>query len=152
LLHDTNTGDENLMQFLSDLAEENNIAFGDNERADEHDPYTKVVEIPTYTPTGEKPEPQTLYNDTKAQDLIAGIEALGLPENEMRFLVMAAYRHVVFDYKMIAEYYAHSSAEVQELMENSALVIIDFNKAIANGFVQLTKDIEAILELEYGDD
>ena len=30
---------------------------------------------------------------------------------------------------------------MQELMEDSALVIIDFEKAIENGYVKLTKDI-----------
>ena len=51
-----------------------------------------------------------------------------------------------FDYSKIANFYAHSSRECQELMENSALVIIDFNKAIENGFVRLTEEINAMFE------
>ena len=51
------------------------------------------------------------------------------------------FRSIVFDYGKIANYYAHSEKETQELMENSALVIIDFNKAIENGFVRLTEEI-----------
>ena len=35
---------------------------------------------------------------------------------------------------------------MQELMEKSALVIIDFNDAIKNGFVELTKQFEEIEE------
>jgi hypothetical protein len=31
-------------------------------------------------------------------------------------------------------------------MENSALVIIDFNKAIENGFVRLTEEINTMFE------
>ena len=60
----------------------------------------------------------------------------------MRF---AATRHIVFNYSKVADYYAHSSKEVQELMEQSALVIIDVNDAIANGYLQLSKNIEKIM-------
>ena len=45
------------------------------------------------------------------------------------FLINAAYRHITFNYSNIADYYAHSSKEMQELMEESALIIIDFEKA-----------------------
>ena len=54
---------------------------------------------------------------------------------------MAASRHLVFDYSKIADYYSHSNKEMQELMEDSALVIIDFKKAIEDGYVKLTKEI-----------
>jgi hypothetical protein len=99
------------------------------------------VDSPVYTPTGEKPSIGDLFQLETAEKLIAEIDASDLPEDEKRFLRFAAYRHVVFDYRNIAEYYAHSSAKTQEMMENSALVIIDFNKAIELGFVQMTKDL-----------
>jgi hypothetical protein len=35
---------------------------------------------------------------------------------------------------------------MQELMEKSALVIIDFNDAIKNGYVQLSNEIEELFE------
>ena len=51
----------------------------------------------------------------------------------------------VFNYKNIAEYYAHASKEIQELMEKSALVIIDVDDAIANGYVKLSETIADLL-------
>ena len=60
------------------------------------------------------------------------------------FLKLAARRHYVFNYKKIAEYYAMASEEMQELMEKSALVIIDYNNAIANGYVKLSKKLEEL--------
>ena len=45
----------------------------------------------------------------------------------------------------IADYYAHSNKQVQKLMEDSALVIIDLDDAIANGYVRLSKNIEKIM-------
>jgi len=75
-----------------------------------------------------------------------------LNEKEKQFLMTAASRHIVFDYAKIANFYAHSSKECQELMENSALVIVDFNKAIENGFVKLTKDINNMFDQNENED
>lgn len=105
------------------------------------DPYTAKIKSPIYEPQGEKPEIKELYDDTKTAELIAQIKASKLSEKEKQFLLLAASRHIVFDYAKIANFYAHSEVECQELMENSALVIIDFDKAIANGFVKLTDEI-----------
>ena len=64
---------------------------------------------------------------------------------------MAAYRHTKFNYKNIAEYYAHANKEMQGLMEDSALVIIDFDKAIENGYVKLSEDIANQYKTEHND-
>ena len=51
----------------------------------------------------------------------------------------------------IADYYAHSSKEMQMLMEKSALVIIDFEKAIQLGYVKLSEEIKNQYLQEYGE-
>ena len=48
---------------------------------------------------------------------------------------------MVFNYSRIADYYAHSSKDMQAIMEKLALVIVDFDKAIEYGFVKLQKEI-----------
>jgi len=108
--------------------------------------YTRKIEAPTYEPKNEKPKPNELYETKKAEELIEKIKSLKLNKTEEAFLIYAAYRHTVFDYSKIADFYAHSNKEVQELMEDSALVIIDFDKAIEKGYVKLTKDIAAAYE------
>lgn len=110
--------------------------------------YTQNINSPTYEPSDVKPEITDLYNDEKAMDLIVSIKNSKLSEKEKQFLMTAASRHIVFDYSKIANFYAHSSKECQELMENSALIIVDFNKAIENGFVKLTKEINNLLDLD----
>lgn len=103
--------------------------------------YTRKIETPNYEPKGEKPEVLELFDDSKEKSLLEKINASGLPEEQKTFLKKAAQRHVVFNYEKIAEYYSHSEKQVQELMEDSALVIIDFNKAIELGYVKLTEEI-----------
>ena len=109
--------------------------------------YSQNVDIPTYEPSGEKPSLEELYDDKKAVDLITSIQQSNINEKEKLFLMTAASRHIVFNYEKIANFYAHSSKECQELMECNALVIIDFNKAIENGFVKLTEEINEMFDV-----
>ncbi len=115
--------------------------------ADEDNPYTKLVAAPIYEITGEKPQISELCDQTKYQTMIQQIQSANISQADKDFLYIAAQRHIVFRYDKIAEFYAHSTPEVQELMESSALVIIDFQKAIELGYVKLAKDIAA----QYGE-
>lgn len=108
------------------------------------DAYTHKVDAPIYEPKGEKPPITELFDKSRANKLTEEIEKANLPKDVSDFLKAAASRHIVFDYSKIANFYAHSSSECQSLMEKSALVIIDFDKAIENGFVNISKEIDAL--------
>ena len=103
--------------------------------------YTKKVDVPLYVPKYEKPNIFELFDHMKAMKLIKRINESNVTENEKRFLTFAAYRHIVLNFSKIADYYAHSNAEMQDLMEQSALVIVDFDKAIEYGYVALNNDL-----------
>ena len=118
----------------------------DDAIAEEDDTYTRKIVAPTYDPKNEKPLIDDLFDTKKADELIHKIKQADLTEEELMFLSHCALRHTVYDYSKIADFYAHSSKEIQELMEDSALVIIDFDKAIEKGYVKLTKDIAAAYE------
>lgn len=109
------------------------------------DKYTAKVSPPQYLPSATKPKLNECYSLNKYTELMANIAKADISEEDKEFLRFAATRHIVFNYSKIADYYAHSSKEVQELMEQSALVIIDVNDAIANGYLQLSKNIEKIM-------
>lgn len=128
-------GDEQLTGFS---AEEINAILN---KADDT-AYTTKIDTPIYTPKGEKPLLKELYNEDRCAELTAKIKQSNIPEDVKDFLLKAAQRHRVFDYENIAEYYAHADTEVKQLMEDSALVIIDFNRAIELGYVNLTKDLK----------
>ena len=108
--------------------------------------YSRKIVAPTYEPKNEKPVIDDLFSTQKADELIHKIKQADISEEELMFLSHCALRHTVYDYSKIADFYAHSSKEIQELMEDSALVIIDFDKAIEKGYVKLTKDIAAAYE------
>ena len=103
--------------------------------------YTKKVEVPVYTPQYKKPNVFELFDSMKTQKLIKEINESDISDDDKRFLIYAAQRHTVFYFDKVADYYAHSAPKVQELMEKSALVIIDFDKAIEHGFATLNNDL-----------
>lgn len=108
--------------------------------------YTTKVGIPQYLPSQEKPDILQLCDERKVLKLIDEINASNVSAEEKRFLLKAATRHYVFNYSRIADYYAHSNKEMQELMEKSALVLIDVDDAIANGYVELSGFIKNLME------
>lgn len=112
------------------------------------DPYTKKIEAPIYEIKGDNPPVADLLDGSKAVSLLKEIESLEMPSDVRSFLVAAAYRHNVFNYEKIAEFYAHASQEIKNLMEQSALVIIDFDKAIENGFVNMSTVISEMFDLD----
>jgi hypothetical protein len=118
-----------------------NYLEDDNEETGIKDNYSRKIEAPIYEIKGEKPNVEELFNNLKAEQLIKEIEEANLPEEVKSFLKLAAYRHTIFNYSKIAEFYANSDKDTQALMEKSALVIIDFDKAIENGFIRLSEKI-----------
>jgi hypothetical protein len=118
---------------------------------EEEQKYSSKIEAPIYEPKNLKPHIFELVDKSKTQRLIREIDASNLPIDEKLFLIDAAKRHLVFNYEKIADYYAHSSKEMQHFMERSALVIIDFNKAIQYGYVKLCDEIKKQFLEEYGE-
>lgn len=110
--------------------------------------YSRAIKVPQYEPSNVKPNLETVYDLTKYSKLIAKINKSGVTEEEKKFLKFAATRHIVFTYSKIADYYAHASAEMQDLMEESALVILDIDDAIANGYVALSDKMKQLIEEE----
>lgn len=107
--------------------------------------YEMKIDTPIYEITGEEPDIKELTNTEKADKLLALIEDSGVNAEQKRFLKTCATRLYEFNYSKIAEYYAHQDKDMQDLMEKLALVIIDYNKAVENGFVDMTQKIEKIV-------
>jgi len=115
------------------------------------EPYSREIKSPVYEPKNEKPELSALFDDSRTRQLVGAIDAADMPEDVKAFLRIAAQRHTVLHFNRIADYYAHAPADVQRLMEDSALIIIDFKRAIELGYVELTKNIAELVRDEYGE-
>lgn len=122
------------------------MEFFETPQVDEDNKYTKKIAIPQYVPSDNCPSIEQLCSISKYSELMANIKNSNVSDEEKSFLIKAASRHIVFNYAKIADYYAHATPEMQRLMEQSALVIIDINDAIANGYVKLSTEIKKMIE------
>ena len=111
--------------------------------------YTKKIQAPIYEPKNQQPHIISLIDKEKTHRLIREIETANISYDEKMFLMDAARRHNVFNYERMADYYAHATPEMQNLMERSALVIIDFEKAIQLNYVKVCDDIKQMYLTEY---
>jgi hypothetical protein len=114
--------------------------------------YTSKIKAPVYEPKNKKPHILELYDNSKTKRLIQQINNADISEDDKLFLKHAAQRHTIFNYNKIADYYAHSSKEVQELFEHSALVIIDFEKAIQYAYAKLSDEVVQTYIKDTGND
>lgn len=110
--------------------------------------YSQKVSTPIYTPSGRNTSIYECYDPQKYLRLVRRIEASNVTDEEKKFLKLAASRFIVFQFERIADYYASASKETQKLMEDLALVIIDFDKAIENGFLELNDKMRRLYEQE----
>jgi hypothetical protein len=120
--------------------ENKKTAMGDDTK------YSRAIRTPQYIPKDEKPPISALVDYAKYSQLLYNINNSNVSEEEKKFLRFAASRHIVFNYSKIADYYAHADKEMQELMEQSALVILDIDDAIANGYVKLSAKMKQLVE------
>lgn len=133
-----------LAQELDELDKEQMKLFGFDfgEYVEEEEKkYTMKTSIPQYEIKGETPDITELVDTGKVKELLHKIKQSNVSEEEKKFLRYGAYRHLCFNYSKIAEYYANADKEMQELMEDSALVIIDFEDAIAKGYVEMSEQV-----------
>ncbi len=118
-------------------------ALTEEEITEEKSKYTRKIYTPIYEPTGKKPLMSELFDTTKRDELIEEINADPELDGPMKeFLKSAAERHTSFDFSKIAEYYSHLPIKYKSHFENSALVIIDYDMAVRNGFIAFDKEVQ----------
>jgi len=130
------------MDILQKEFEETINSLGFNELLnDDESLYTREIKVPIYEPSGEKPEISQLVNKEKSSKIIEEIEKMDIDNDIKDFLRVSAYRHNIFNYAKIADYYSLASEEIKDTMRSLALVIVDYERAIEEGFVEFVSDI-----------
>lgn len=110
--------------------------------------YSTKVDVPQYTPSDDPPPVTELADTGKTAEIEKAIFAAELPDDVRDFLLRAAQRHTVIDFHKVADYYASATPEVQRLMEQQALVIIDYEDAIKNGYSKMSREMEMLMALD----
>lgn len=133
-------------EYLEQLVVEFDFDFLDVKESQEEKDFEFDNTVPQYAPKGLKVGVGDCLDDGRLVALIDEINNADLDDDEKRLLVAGAYRLCRFNYKNLAEYYVKASPVMQSLMEKMALVIIDYDSAIANGFTTLTKDLMEMVD------
>ena len=140
---------KDLEEEFKSLGNNNNDSSGSGSNENDENRYTDKIASPEYTPKmDEAPPINDLVNVDRTNELISKIEKSNIEDNIKEFLKLSANRFLTFNYENIAEFYCHQNKETQELMEDLALIIIDYEKAIANGLVDFSKKINELREDE----
>lgn len=146
LLKQVTSGDAAVMQMLSELAADNGIVDLPDDSLPTDNDYSRKVEVPLYEPTGHKPTFPEMVDLIRYNQLVTDIDNDPLLNDvDRQLLKLGAARHIVFNYASIADYYAESPPAAQRHIENSALVIVDFDRALELGYIKLSKAIADIV-------
>ena len=113
-----------------------------------NNPYSQKGNTPIYEIKGEMPSEKDCVSLDEVRKRIDKIDKADISEEQKEMLKVCAFRFANINFANMAEYYAHQNEEMQKLMEESALVIIDFDKAIEMGIVELDKKMKEIYDKE----
>lgn len=111
-------------------------------------PYVQNTDSPIYEIQGEEP---TIAECINLEDVALKIDKINkakISKEQKTMLMACAYRFANIHFGNMAEYYAHQNKEMQELMEDLALVIVDFGKAIEMNLVEMDARMEKIYNAE----
>lgn len=105
--------------------------------------YNRSVEAPIYKPSWNIRNIKDIYNSDKTNELIKQIDKANIKDKDIiDFLKASAYRHTQFNFGKIADFYSTCDNEkIKELMEESVLVIIDYEQAIEKWYVEISNMI-----------
>lgn len=121
--------------------------FWSGESSIDWEKYSATINTPIYTPLWIDVWINDMMNCDKQRMLESRINKAWIEDQKLKdFLIKCSYRFIEFNYKNIAEYYSNAPKEIQELMEDLALVIIDFNKAIEDWYAHLKLFLDDIAE------
>ena len=87
-----------------------------------------------------------LLNVAEYYDLLGEINKSNLSEDKKVFLRLAATRFIRFNYEKIADYYESASPEMRQWVEALKLVVVDYDNAIAKGYLKFQTDYKNLIE------
>ncbi len=115
----------------------------------DEDGYTTKIISPIYEPKGECPNIYELVDTERYEEIKSKIEKAKIDSKIKDFLLNAATRFIRINFAKTAEFYSHlTDKKTKELFEDLALVIIDYDKAIENGFVRVWQSINKLAEAD----
>ncbi len=124
---------------------------------EEEQKYTGKFSIPPFEPSDDDINLNDCIDVDRYVELLDSINADlmegKIAPNEAKFLKLCASRWIKFHYGKAAQWYATKASEpMKVLMEKSAMVLIDLEKAMEYGIVKGAKYVDRVLKRDISDE
>lgn len=114
--------------------------------------YSNKIKLPIFDPTGKQVTLEECVNVdqfVKYMDEIDKYKSENkINEQQYKFLKLAASRFIVFNFENIAEYFCQTNADMQRIMQDLALVLIDYDDALKASVVDCVDFTNKILGIQ----
>lgn len=114
--------------------------------------YSNKIKLPIFDPTGKQVTLEECVNVdqfVKYMDEIDKYKSENkINEQQYKFLKLAASRFIVFNFENIAEYFCQTNSDMQKIMQDLALVLIDYDNALKASVVECINFTNKILGIQ----
>lgn len=114
--------------------------------------YSNKIKLPIFDPTGKQ---VTLDECVNVDQFIKYMDEIDkyksenkINEQQYKFLKLAASRFIVFNFENIAEYFCQTNSDMQKIMQDLALVLIDYDNALKASVVDCINFTNKILGIQ----
>lgn len=118
----------------------------------EKERYVKKIKIPIFQPKGINVSLNECVDIDKFLEYMEKIDTLKqenkIDENQYKFLKLSATRFIVFNFENIAEYFCNANADMQKIMQELALVLIDYDDALKASIIEAGEFTNKILKIQ----
>ena len=118
----------------------------------EKERYAKKIKIPIFQPKGINVSLNECVDIDKFLEYMEKIDTLKqenkIDENQYKFLKLSATRFIVFNFENIAEYFCNANADMQKIMQELALVLIDYDDALKASIIEAGEFTNKILKIQ----
>lgn len=118
----------------------------------EKERYVKKIKIPIFQPKGINVSLNECVDIDKFLEYMEKIDTLKqenkIDENQYKFLKLSATRFIVFNFENIAEYFCNANADMQKIMQELALVLIDYEDALKASIIEAGEFTNKILKIQ----
>jgi len=114
--------------------------------------YSHKIKLPIFEPSNRN---VTLDECVNVDQFVKYMEEIDryksenkINEQQYKFLKLAASRFIVFNFENIAEYFCHANADMQRIMQNLALVLLDYDDALKTSIIETVDFTNKVLGIQ----
>lgn len=114
--------------------------------------YSKKIKLPIFDPKGISVKLEECIDVSKFSEYMDEIELYKkegkIDDIQYNFLKLSATRFLKFNFENIAEYFCNANSDMQKIMQDLALVLIDYDGALKASIIEAVDFTDRILNIQ----